>query len=168
MRKIFSLMAISFVLASCVTGGFDENTQLDDLKDELAKAPKIENIMVNGEEVKLNTQSVRVVEARIGDVLSIEAEVSSGKKAELTELEVSRQYYYNTTFTEDPQPLDGSTTGFYDITGKSYTYTFDYTIPEVDDDDFEFAPGDQIYVYFRALNDRGNYGFKAFEIHIVE
>jgi hypothetical protein len=168
MRKIFLLVATAFALTSCVTGGFDENTQLDDLNNELAKAPKIDAIMVNGVEVERNTQSVRVIEAQIGDVLNIEAEISSGKKAELTELEVSRQYYYNTTFTEDPKPLDGATDGFYDITGKSHTFSFAYTVPEVDDDDFDFHPGDQIYVYFRALNDRGNYGFKAFEIHIIE
>lgn len=168
MRKIFLLAAAAFALTSCVTGGFDENPQLDDLENELAKAPKIETISINGTELDRNTQSVRVVEARMGDVLTIEAEVSSGRKAELTELEVSRQYYYNTTFTEDPKPLDGTTTGFYDITGKKYTFSFDYTVPDVDDDDFDFHPGDQIYVYFRALNDRGNYGFKAFEIHIIE
>lgn len=168
MNKYIILVSVAISLCSCVTGGFDENTQLDDLDNELAKAPKIDAIMVNGVEVERNTQSVRVVEARIGDVLTIEAEVSSGRKAELTELEVSRQYYYNTTFTEDPKPLDGTTTGFYDITGKKYTFSFDYTVPDVDDDDFDFHPGDQIYVYFRALNDRGNYGFKAFEIHIIE
>lgn len=168
MRKIFLFVITSFTLASCVTGGFDENPQEDYLKDQLAKAPKVDEIIVNGVELERNTQSVRVVEARIGDVLTIEAEISSGKKAELTELEVSRQYYYNTNFTEDPQPLDGTTNGFYEITGKSYTFSFEYTVPTVDDDDFDFHPGDQIYVYFRALNDRGNYGFKAFEIHIIE
>lgn len=156
------------LLASCVTGGFDENPQLDDLNDTLAKAPKIDEITVNGTVIERNTQSVRVVEAAIGQVLSIEAEVLSGKSAELTELEVSRRYYWNTTFTEGVQPLDGETDGFYDITGKSYTFSVEYTVPAADDDDFDFHPGDQILVYFRALNDRGNFGYKAFEIHIIE
>lgn len=168
MRKIVLFIAAAVALTSCVTGGFDENPQEDDLNNQLAKAPKIDEIIVDGVALERNTQSARVVEAHIGDVLTIEAEISSGKKAELTELEVSRQYYYNTNFTEDPQPLDESTDGFYDIAGKSYTFSFQYTVPDVDDDDFDFHPGDQIYVYFRALNDRGNYGFKAFEIHIVE
>jgi len=168
MRKIFLPVAAAFALTSCVTGGFDENPQEYDLKNELAKAPKIEKIIIDGAELEKNTQSARVVEAHIGDVLTIEAEISSGRKAELTELEVSRQYYYNTNFTEDPQPLDETTNGFYDITGKNYTFSFQYTVPDVDDDDFDFHAGDQIYVYFRALNDRGNYGFKAFEIHIIE
>ena len=123
---------------------------------------------VNGTVLERNTQSVRVIEAAIGAELNIEAEVLSGKSAELTELEVSRQYYWNTNFTEAAHPLDDETDGFYDITGKSYTFSFQYTVPDVDDDDFDFHPGDQIYVYFRALNDRGNYGYKAFEIHIIE
>lgn len=168
MKRIIIFLSASMLLASCVTGGFDENPQLDDLNDAQAKAPKIDEIMVNGTVLERNTQSVRVVEAAIGEVLTIEAEVLSGKSAELTELEVSRQYYWNTTFTEGVQPLDGETDGFYDITGKHYTFSFAYTVPATDDDDFDFHPGDQIYVYFRALNDRGNYGYKAFEIHIIE
>jgi hypothetical protein len=168
MKRIFIFLSASILFASCVTGGFDENPQLDDLNDALAKAPKIDEIRVNGILLERNTQSVRVIEAAIGEQLDIEAEILSGKSADLTELEVSRQYYWNTNFTEDPLPLDGATTGFYDITGKSYTFSFQYTVPDVDDDDFDFHPGDQIYVYFRALNDRGNYGYKAFEIHIIE
>lgn len=168
MKRIIIFIAAAFFLASCVTGGFDQNTQLDDLNNAIAKAPKIDEISVNGVKLERNTQSVRVIEAQIGEVLNIEAEVLSGKSAELTELEVSRRYYWNTTFTEGVQPLDGDTNGFYDISGKSYTFSFAYTVPIADDDDFEFHPGDQIYVYFRALNDRGNYGYKAFEIHIVE
>lgn len=168
MKRIFILISTSLLLASCVTGGFDENTQLDDLNNALAKAPKIDEIRVNGTVLDRNTQSVRVVEAAIGAQLNIEAEILSGKSAELTELEVSRQYYWNTNATEDPQPLDEGTDGFYDINGKSYAFSFQYTIPSADDDGFDFHPGDQIYVYFRALNDRGNYGYKAFEIHIIE
>jgi hypothetical protein len=168
MKRIFILISASILLASCVTGGFDENTQLDDLNNALAKAPAIDEIRVNGTVLERNTQSVRVVEAAIGAALNIEAEILSGKSSELTELEVSRRYYWNTTFTEGVHPLDGDTDGFYDITGKSYTFSFQYTVPSVDDDDFDFHPGDQIYVYFRALNDRGNYGYKAFEIHIIE
>lgn len=168
MRRIFILISLSILLASCVTGGFDENPQLDDLNSALAKAPKIEEIRVNGTVLERNTQTVRVVEAAIGAELNIEAEVLSGKSAELTELEVSRQYYWNTNFTEAPHPLDEGSDGFYDITGKSYAFSFQYTVPAEDDDGFDFHPGDQIYVYFRALNDRGNYGYKAFEIHIIE
>lgn len=155
------------ILSSCVTGGFDENPQLDDLNKALAKAPKIDQILVNGVVLERNTQSVRVVEATIGEVLAIDAELVSGKGAELTELEVSRQYYWNNG-PEDPQPLDGTTDGFYDITGTEYTFSYDYTVPAADDDGFDFHAGDQIYVYFRAQNDLGNFGFKAFEIHIVE
>lgn len=168
MKRIFILLSAAMLLASCVTGGFDENPQLDDVNNALSKAPKVDKIFVNGTQLDRNTQSARVVEAAIGAELSIEAEILSGKSAELTELEVSRQYYWNTNFTEAAQPLDETTDGFYDVTGKSYTFSFLYTVPNQDDDGFAFHPGDQIYVYFRALNDRGNYGYKAFEIHIVE
>jgi hypothetical protein len=168
MKRIIIFISAFILLSSCVTGGFDENPQMKGLNDALAKAPKIDEIRVNGAEVERNTQSVRVVEAAIGTVLNIEAEILSGKSADLTELEVSRRYYWNTTFTEGVQPLDGETDGFYDITGNTYTFSFEYTVPAADDDDFDFHPGDQILVYFRALNDRGNYGYKAFEIHIIE
>lgn len=167
-NRYIGLICIAFSLSACVTGGFNENPQLDDLNSALSKAPKIDAIMVNGTVLDRNTQSVRVVEAAIGAVLNIEAEVLSGKSAELTELEVSRQYYWNTNFTEAPHPLDEGTDGFYEITGKSFTFSFSYTVPVADDDGFDFHPGDQIYVYFRALNDRGNFGYKAFEIHITE
>src|SRR6187402_2904674 len=109
LNKYIILIGIAFSVSACVTGGFDENPQLDDVNKELAKAPKVDAIIVNGEKLERNTQSVRVVEAAIGDVLDIEAELLSGKSAELVELEVGRQFYWNTTFTEDPQPLEGST-----------------------------------------------------------
>jgi len=167
MKKILISIYVLVFLSSCVTGGFDENPQLDDLNRALAKAPKVDAIFVNGAELVRNTQSVRVVEATIGEILSIDAELLAGKGGKLVELEVSRQYYWNNG-PEDPQPLDGSTSGFYEISGSEYTFSYDYTVPAEDDDGFDFHPGDQIYVYFRAENDLGNFGFKAFEIHIVE
>ena len=44
MKRIFILISASILLASCVTGGFNENPQLDDLNNALAKAPKIDEI----------------------------------------------------------------------------------------------------------------------------
>jgi hypothetical protein len=167
MKRIFISISALLFLGSCVTGGFDENPQLDELNNAQAKAPKVDEIFVNGELLERNTQSVRVVDATIGEVLSIDAEILSGKDAELVELEVARQYYWNNG-PEDPLPLDGSTSGFYAITGKEFTFSYDYTVPSEDDDGFDFHPGDQIYVYFRVENSRGNYGFKAFEIHLIE
>jgi hypothetical protein len=169
MKKILISISALFLLASCVTGGFDENPQLDAHNAALAKAPSVNAIFVNGVELQKNTQSVRVVEAQIGDVLAINAELTSGKSATLDELEVSRQYYWNTNFTEDPQALDPlSDEGMYDITGNSFTFSYDYTVPALDDDDAPFHAGDQIYVFFRPKNTLDNYGYKAFEIHIVD
>lgn len=167
MKRILISISVLLFLGSCVTGGFDENPQLDDLNDALAKAPKVDAIFVNGVELQRNSQSVRVVEATIGEVLSIDAEILSGKSAQLSELEVFRQYYWNNG-PEAPLPLDPLTTGVYPVTGKEYTFSYDYTVPAQDDDGFDFHAGEQIYVYFRAQNDLGNFGFKAFEIHIVE
>jgi hypothetical protein len=169
MKRISIFIAALFLLSSCVTGGFDENPQLDALNDALAKAPKVNTIFVNGVELERNNQSVRVVEAQVGEILSIDAEIVSGKNATLEQLEVSRQYYWNTQFTEDPHELDPlSNEGLYDITGKEFTFSYDYTVPAQDDDGFDFHPGDQIYVFFRAKNTLDNFGFKAFEIHIIE
>jgi hypothetical protein len=161
---IFLIFA-PFILSSCVTGGFDENPQLDELNAAIAKAPKIESIAVNGAVVERNQQSRRIVEAHVGDVLQISAEITSGQSAELDSLEVSRQYYGN----EDPLPLDhNDADGFYELSGNTFVYDLTYTVPEEDDDHFHFAPGDVILVYFRAKNTLGNYGYKAFEIQITE
>ena len=167
MKKIIGsvLVLIAIVLSSCVTGGFDENPQLDSRNEALAKAPKVESVFVNGVPVERNTQSIRVVNAKVGDVLAVSASLSSGKSATLKELEVSRQYYRS----EAPQPLDPlSGDGFYDLTGNTYVFDYDYTVPVEDDDGFEFHPGDVILVYFRVSNTLDNYGYKAFEIHIEE
>jgi hypothetical protein len=168
MNKIYVLLLLAFGLSSCLTGGFDENEQLDELNGELAKAPKVETIMVNGAEVERNTQSRRVIDAKIGDVLNFDVALTSGKNATLAELEFFRVYYYTEDFQEDPQPVDPTSNGIYPITGDEFDFTYSYTVPEEDDDGFHFDPGYIIQVWFRVRNSIGNYGYKAVEIHIVE
>ncbi|MBL7858568.1 MAG: hypothetical protein JNM57_12840 [Cyclobacteriaceae bacterium] len=167
MRKInfCTIGLLALALSACVTGGFDENPQLDWRNEELAKAPKVESISVNGVIVERNTQSIRVVHAKIGDVLEVSAAITSGKNAALKELEVSRQYYGE----EDPQPLDPlSGDGFYDLTGNTFVFDYNYTVPAEDDDGFDFHAGDVILVYFRVRNTLDNFGYKAFEIHLED
>ena len=163
---IFFLMLVS--LTSCVTGGFDNNEQLDKLNSGLATTPKVEQVLVNGEEVVRDTQSRRIVEAKIGDVLDFDVHITSGSGAELEELEFARAYYYGEDFQEDPKPVDPETNGFYELTGKSADFTFSYTVPEEDDDGFHFDPGYVIQVFFRVKNSLGNYGYRSIEVHIVE
>jgi hypothetical protein len=151
-----------------VTGGFDDNEQLDDMNADLAKTPKIKRVMVNGTEVERDTQSRRIVEAKMGDVLAFDVDLTSGSGAQLVELEFFRVYYYGEDFQEAPRPVDPDTNGFYDITGKTYNFTFSYTVPLEDDDGFEFGPGYTIQVYLRAKNSLDNYGYRAVEIHIVD
>ena len=57
-------------LSSCLSGGFDENPQLEELEEALKTAPKIESLKINGTEVERNTESRRVINAKVGDVLS--------------------------------------------------------------------------------------------------
>jgi hypothetical protein len=167
-RIFIALVSCACLLSSCVTGGFDDNEQLDELNDGLKKTPKIESVMVNGTEVERNTQSRRIVEAHIGDVLDFDVDLVSGTGAQLVELEFSRVYYYGEDFQEAAKPVDPDTDGFYEISGKSYNFTYSYTVPEVDDDGFDFSGGYVIQVYFRARNSLGNYGYRAVEIHIVD
>jgi hypothetical protein len=168
MRKLLIVLLTGFSLSSCVTGGFDDNEQLDKLNAGLAKTPKVQSVVVNGAEVVRDTQSRRIVNAKVNDVLEFDVDLSSGSGAQLEELEFARIYYYGEEFQEDPRPVEEDTDGFYEITGKDYNFTFTYTVPEEDDDGFHFDPGYVIQVFFRVKNSLGNYGFRAVEIHIVE
>jgi hypothetical protein len=168
MRNICLIIILALSLSSCLTGGFDENPQLEELQNALDKAPKIESLKVNGTEVERNTQSRRIVEAKVGDVLNFDITVASGSDAELEELEFSRVYYYGEDFQEDPKPVNPDTNGFYEISGSTYNFTYSYTVPTEDDDGFHFDPGYVIQLFVRARNSVGNYGYRAVEIHIVE
>ncbi len=168
MNKIYVLLLVGFGLSSCLTGGFDENPQLDKQNNELAKAPKVEAIRVNGQVVERNRLSRRVIEAKIGDVLNFDITLISGKNASLEELEFFRVYYYLEDFQEAPHPVDPDTQGVYPLSGEEFNFTYAYTVPEEDDDGFHFDPGYIIQVYCRVKNSLGNYGYRSVEIHIVE
>lgn len=160
-----TLFCASLMLGGCVTGGFDENPQLTGREAELAKAPKIESISINGTILKRDQQSLRIVHAKPGDVLAISMSIESGKDAQLKELEVVRQYYA----VEDRHPLDpNSTTGVYNLTGNTHVFDLNYTVPVEDDDGFEFAPGDPILVHVLVSNTLDNHGYRSFEIIIDE
>jgi hypothetical protein len=167
MRNLFIYIITAVTLTSCLSGGFDENPQLEELEEGLKAAPKVETLKVNGSEVVRDMESRRIIEAKVNDVLNFDITLSAGT-GELQELEFSRVYYYGEDFEEDPKPVDPATDGTYDITGANHTFTYAYTVPEEDDDGFHFDPGYVIQVYVRAKNSLGNYGYRAVEIHIVE
>jgi hypothetical protein len=158
-------LSAAFGLSSCVTGGFDENPQLDARNEALAKAPNINAIFVNGTKLERDQQSLRIISAHPGDVLNISAEITAGKEAELSELEVTRQYYGS----EDPLPFDpASETGIVELTGNTFIYDIAYTVPAEDDDGFEFHAGDIILVHMLVSNTADNFGYRSFEILIEE
>jgi hypothetical protein len=98
-------------------------------------------------------------------VLTISAEITSGKDAELSTLEVTRQYYGD----EDPLPFDpASETGVIELTGNTYVYDLQYTVPAEDDDASEFHVGDIILVHMLVGNTAENFGYRSFEIIITE
>jgi hypothetical protein len=166
MRNLILFIIIGMGLSSCLSGGFDENPQLEELEEALKSAPKIESLKINGTEVQRDTQSRRIIEAKIGDVLDFDVTLNAGAGV-LEELEFSRVYYYGEDFQEDPKPVDPNT-GMYQISGATYNFTYSYTVPEEDDDGFHFDPGYVIQVYLKAKNSVGNYGYRAVEVHIVE
>jgi hypothetical protein len=159
------LLCASFGLSSCVTGGFDENTQLDARNEALAKAPGIKDIFVNGAKLERNTQSLRIIEAAPGTVLNFSVEITSGKDAELKTLEVTRQYYGD----EDPLPFDpAATSSVIELSGNTYIYDLAYTVPALDDDGHEFHEGDLILVQMLVGNTSDNFAYRSFEIIITE
>jgi hypothetical protein len=158
------LLCASFGLSSCVTGGFDENPQLDARNEALAKAPNINAIFINGTKLERDAHSLRIVTAHPGDVLDISADITSGKDAELATLDVTRQYYGN----EAPQPLDpAASSSVIELTGNTYVYDLHYTVPVEDDDGFEFQDGDVILVQMLVGNTTESFGFRSFTIQIA-
>lgn len=167
MRNLILYSLVAITLSSCLTGGFNENPQLEELEEALKTAPKIESLKVNGNEVQRDTKSRRVVEARVGDVLNFDVTVNAGS-GELNQLEFFRVYYYGEDFQEDPRPVDPSGTGFYEINGSTYNFTYAYTVPSEDDDGYHFDPGYVIQMYVRARNSLDNFGYRAVEVRIIE
>jgi|GEM_PF-1564936 len=163
-----AIVLMAVLGAACTTGGFNNNPQLEELENALDKAPNVEAIKVNGTVIEKNTQSLREVDASIGDVLKLEADFTSGKDAQLVELEFYRQYYGRVNGQEAPHPVDTLTDGFYNLSGLESTFSYDYTVPAVDDDDFDFEVGTIITIQYRLKNSLDNYGYRALVIHIVD
>ena len=168
LTNYLSMIVLAVLGTACVSGGFDENPQLDELENALKKAPKVESISVNGVVVEKNTQSQRQVDARIGDVLKLDAVFSSGKDAQLTELEFFRQYYGVIYPQEAPHPVDSLTDGFYDLSGLESSFSYEYTVPEEDDEGFHFEAGNIITIQIRVKNSLDNYGYRSLVIHLVD
>lgn len=168
MRNLIYAISLAFTLTSCLTGGFDQNPQLEELEDAIKTAPKIESLKINGAEVQRNTQTRRVVEAAMGDVLKFDVMISGGT-AELDELEFSHIFYYgDPDYESDPVLVDADATEPMKISGKTYNFLYDYTVPELDLDGDPMHPGDVIQVFVRAKNTIDNYGYRAIEVHITE
>lgn len=166
MYKPILYMLLASLLSSCLTGGFDENPQLTEREEALAKAPRVESIAVNGKLIERNTVSRRVVEAKPGAELQFSVNLASGDGATLKALEFSRVYYFGDEDEEDPHPVDPSH-DVYELSGHTHVFTYTYTVPIEDDDGHAFEPGQKIQVYFRITNTLDNAGFKSLEIHLI-
>lgn len=198
MRKIvfkyFIWVIVLTVSVSCVTGGFNQNPQLDELNDAIAFSPKVTSLTVNGTEVSRNTQSLYQVDAKIGDVLDIKATFDAGQGAQLSMLQFEQTYFsteieeYNWIFftpgsPEDIAsaytfgPVDPGTDGIYDIddayipiSGATDTFEYSYTVTPTDTFGpyYLVVPGDFITLHFRISNSLDNYGYHPIQIHVVE
>ena len=167
-NKLLTGLIAIVVLSSCATGGFDENPQLDKLDAELAKAPGI-LMTVDGEEVERNTLSLRDHPVTIGETYTIGVEMTSGKKAELQELEFFRQYYGRAYGQEGPQPVDDSSLdGLVALSGSSSMFEFDYTVPAQDDDGFDFHDDHIITIWARVQNSEGFYSYREIILVLAE
>lgn len=169
MIKNISLIALSvFALGACTTGGFDENPQLDDLNAAQAKAPKVMSISVNGVQVDRNQQSIRHVEAKVGDVINISAVIDGGQGGNLVDMRFEQTFFsteieeFNTIYPSDDVidagsaytfgPVDPGTDGVYSgdvneaivsLSGASTTFEYSYTVPA-----FSFEDGVFDYTYY--------------------
>ena len=164
-KNIIRLVPVVILLGACTTGGFDQNTKLDELNAELAKAPTVASISVNGTVVERNTLSIREIEASIGDDLNLVATLESGANAQLEELEFLRQYF---SANSASLPAEAGSDGFYDVSGVEQDFEFTYTVPAVDDDGDDFHSGDHIIIQFRVRNSNDFFGYKEFQILLVD
>ena len=161
--NIVKLVPVALIAFGCATGGFNQNPKLEDLNEEIAKAPSVVTIAVNGTVIERNTISIREVDAAIGDALNLSINLLSGSGAQLEELEFVQSFNGH-----DPVPADGSADGLVALSGVEMDYTHTYTVPTVDDTDADLHAGDLITFYFTVRNSNNFYGFKELEIHIVE
>lgn len=168
MKRTIIFLLVASTLSSCLTGGFDENPQLDDMNDQLALTPQFKSVKVNGTEIQRNATSRRVVDAHGGDVLNIALELTGGASADLEEIELFRVYYFGEDYQEPPRPMEGGTDGFFELSGRTTVFEYAYTVPEEDDDGFHFEPGHIIQLNFRAKNSLENFGFRTLEVRFTE
>ena len=173
MIKNISFIALSVLaLGACTSGGFDENPQLDALEEAQAKAPKVMSISVNGTQIDRNSQSIRHVEAKVGDVLNITAIIDGGTGGDLVDMRFEQTFFsteieeFNTIYPADATidagsdytfgPVDPGTDGIYNgdineaimpLSGASATFEYSYTVPA-----YTFEDGVYDYTYY-AIGD---------------
>ncbi len=153
-------------LGSCVTGN-DDNQLLRDMQAELETTPRVLDLQVNGQAMQRDSLSQWIPVATVpGDILTITFILDSGHGVTSSVLQYSRYYHYDFT----PFGLEtGVDPGYELIIEEVYPEgeteeSITYVVPELDDDGFEFFPGDVINIAFWTENTNGSVGYNDFNI----
>jgi hypothetical protein len=167
MKKLSHLILSLFLfMVSCVTGN-DDSQVLEEHQKALETTPRVLNLQVNGVEMKRDSLSHWIPVAAVpGDILTITFILDSGNGATSSVLQYSRYYHYDFT----PFGLQtGVDPGYELIIEEVYPEgeteeSITYVVPELDDDGFEFFPGDVINIAFWTENTNGSVGYNDFNI----
>jgi hypothetical protein len=173
MKRTINYIVMSVLvltMASCVTGNNDSEV-LRDHNDALAKTPQVLSLLVNGEAMQRDSLSNWIpVFAKAGDVLDITAELNIGNGASSSDFQFSRYYYATSTpyGLEDGVDIDYALLDQKEFGVGVAQLTYTYTVPALDDDDFDFLEGDHINIAFWTINNAGGAGYNDFTIEYTE
>lgn len=173
--QILVVALIVSSLSSCVTGN-DNSVVLKEHEELLATTPRVLDFRVNEAELTRDSLSQwEFIMVDPGDQIQITGTLTVGEGATTSSYFITRYYYHTATSyvqattadveaeevdinkLDDSAPLDQSI-------GANTSYSFIYTVPAVDDEDFDFASGDHINISFWSTNDIGGVGFVDFTL----
>jgi hypothetical protein len=150
---------ILFGLSACVTGN-DDNAVLNDLEEQYAKTPRVEELAVDGVAPSRDQQSHWIDFAvTAGQTIRITGEYHAGVGANFADFDFSRTYHQTSYDPDAAQAVEPNDDRVQTISQSVVSFDFSYTVPAVDDDGDPFLPGDHINLTWWSSNDLGGQGF---------
>lgn len=105
-RNYFIGLLIIFTLSACVTGN-DDNAVLNELEEQFAKTPRVENLAIDDVAPSRDQQSHWVdFEVMPGQVIRIIGKYHPGVGANSAEFDFSRSYHHTSYDEDDARPVE--------------------------------------------------------------
>ena len=161
MKNIFYTFCflLALGLTSCVTGN-DDNAVLSELEEQYAKTPRVENLMVDGVEPSRDQVSHWIdFEVEPGQQINITAMLDAGVGAASANFNFYRTYYSTSYDIDDGKAVEPMTDDLIAVSAGVTEFNFTYTVPTLDDEGYQFIPGDHINLTWNSSNDLGGQGF---------